>query len=456
MKKITHILGVEVSSEYEDLICYGFDSSIVDEGLPHAVAWPKNAEDVVKIVKYAAQQDLKIIPRGAGTGMAGASIPNREDSIILSFEKMRKIIDIDADNMTATVEPGTVNGRLQRELEHLGFFYPPDPASLNVCTLGGNIATNAGGPRAIKYGVTRDYVLQLEAVLPDGSLVNLGGRTCKRVVGYDLKQILIGAEGTLAVVTKILLKILPQPEDIVTLLVRFSDIEAAGNAVPRIITSRIIPRTLEFLDGSAIKVIEQYKPTGLPSGVEALLLIELDGHSATIQKEAEKVISICRDLGGETSVAADKLAREKLWEARRSISPALYHLKPNKINEDIVVPRDKIPFVLSGLRRLSEESGIIIVSFGHAGDGNIHVNIMADKNIAEEYSRGKALIKKIFELTLSVGGSISGEHGIGLAKLPYIEMEIKEREMKLMKDIKRLIDPQNIMNPGKIFIQDQP
>jgi glycolate oxidase len=358
--------------------------------------------------------------------------------------------------MTATVEPGTVNGRLQRELEHQGFFYPPDPASLNVCTLGGNIATNAGGPRAIKYGVTRDYVLQLEAVLPDGSLVNLGGRTCKRVVGYDLKQLLIGAEGTLAVVTKILLKILPQPEDIVTLLVRFSDIEAAGNAVPRIITSRIIPRTLEFLDGSAIKVIEQYKPTGLPSGVEALLLIELDGHSATIQKEAEKVISICRDLGGETSVAADKLAREKLWEARRSISPALYHLKPNKINEDIVVPRDKIPFVLSGLRRLSEESGIIIVSFGHAGDGNIHVNIMADKNIAEEYSRGKALIKKIFELTLSVGGSISGEHGIGLAKLPYIEMEIKEREMKLMKDIKRLIDPQNIMNPGKIFIQDQP
>jgi len=214
---------------------------------------------VVKIVKYAAQQELKIIPRGAGTGMAGASIPNREDSIILSFEKMRKIIDIDADNMTATVEPGTVNGRLQRELEHQGFFYPPDPASLNVCTLGGNIATNAGGPRAIKYGVTRDYVLQLEAVLPDGSLVNLGGRTCKRVVGYDLKQLLIGAEGTLAVVTKILLKILPQPEDIVTLLVRFSDIEAAGNAVPRIITSRIIPRTLEFLDGSAIKVIEQYK-----------------------------------------------------------------------------------------------------------------------------------------------------------------------------------------------------
>ncbi len=452
MKTASHISGVEISSEYEDLICYGFDASIVDEGLPHAVAWPKNAEDVIKIVHYAAAQDLKIIPRGAGTGMAGATVPNREDSIVLSFEKMRKIIEIDTNNMTAVVEPGTVNGRLQRELEHLGFFYPPDPSSLSVCTIGGNVATNAGGPRAIKYGVTRDYVLELEAVLPDGSLVTLGGRTYKRVVGYELKHLLIGAEGTLAIITKIRLKILPQPEDIVTLLVKFNDMAAAGEAVSKIIISRIIPRTLEFLDSSAIRVIEQYKPTGLPADVEALLLVELDGHTATIQKEAEKVIAICRDLGGETAVAADRLARDKLWDARRSISPALYHLKPNKINEDIVVPRDKIPLVLTKIRQFSEESGIIIVSFGHAGDGNIHVNVMADKNNTEEYSKGLAIIKKIFELTLSVGGSLSGEHGIGLAKLPYINMEIKEREMKLMRDVKRLIDPKNMMNPGKIFL----
>lgn len=451
MKNIAHISGVEISNEYEDLICYGFDASIVDEGLPWAVAWPKNAEDVVKIVKYADEQDLKIIPRGAGTGMAGASVPHLGESIVLSFEKMRKIIDINTGNMTATVEPGTVNGRLQRELEHLGFFYPPDPASLSVCTIGGNVATNAGGPRAVKYGVTRDYVLELEAVLPDGSLVTLGGRTYKRVVGYDLKQLLIGAEGTLSAITKIRLKILPQPEDIITLLVQFRDLGAAGAAVSRIITSKIIPRTMEFLDRSAIQAIEQYRPIGLPSGLEALLLVELDGHPATIQKEAGKVVSVCRDLGGETSVAKDKLAREKLWEARRSISPALYHLKPNKINEDIVVPRDHIPLVLTKLRQLSEESGITIVSFGHAGDGNIHVNVMADKNNEEEYTRGHALIKKIFELTLSVGGSLSGEHGIGLAKLPYIGMEIKEREMRLMKDIKRLIDPKNMMNPGKIF-----
>ncbi|HMK59766.1 MAG TPA: FAD-linked oxidase C-terminal domain-containing protein [Dissulfurispiraceae bacterium] len=451
MVNLSQISGIEISSEHEDLICYGFDSSIVDEGLPLAVAWPKDTGDVVKLVKYAADQNLKIVPRGAGTGMAGAAIPNRADSIIMSFEKMRKILEIDADNMTVLVEPGTVNGRLQRELEHHGLFYPPDPASLNICTIGGNVATNAGGPSAVKYGVTRDYVLELEAVLPDGSVVSLGGRTFKRVVGYDLKQLLIGAEGTLAVVTKIRLRILPRPEDIVTLLVKFNDIEAAGSAVPRIIASRVIPRTIEFLDRSAIQVIEQYKPTGIPTDVEALLLIEIDGHPAAIQKEADKVVSICRDLGGESSVAADSIAREKLWEARRSISPALYHLKPNKINEDIVVPRDKISFILGKLRQYSEESSIKIVSFGHAGDGNIHVNIMADKNNADEYSKGHALVKKIFENTLAAGGSISGEHGIGLAKLPYINMEIKEREMRLMQDIKQLIDPNNLMNPGKIL-----
>jgi glycolate oxidase len=272
------------------------------------------------------------------------------------------------------------------------------------------------------------------------------------VVGYDLKQLFIGSEGTLGFATKIRLRFLPQPEDVITLLIVFSDIERAGSAVSKIINARVIPRTMEFIDRSALDAVEQYKPTGLPTGVEALLLVELDGYPAAIQREAERVIAVCRDLGGETSVADDKLAREKLWEARRSISPALYHLKPNKINEDIVVPRDKIAHVLTQLRTMSRESGITIVSFGHAGDGNIHVNIMADKNNAEEYAKGRELVKKVFELTLSVGGSLSGEHGIGLAKLPYVGMELGEREMQLMRGIKRLVDPRNIMNPGKIFV----
>ena len=287
--------------------------------------------------------------------------------------------------------------------------------------------------------------------MPDGSLVTFGGRTHKRVVGYDLKQLFVGSEGTLGIATKIRLKILPRPEEIVTLLVAFSDVERAGSAVPKIISSRVIPRTMEFMDRSAIDAVEQYTPTGLPTGVEALLLIELDGYPPTIQREADRVISLCHELGGETSVAEDEAAREKLWEARRCISPALYHIRSNKINEDIVVPRDKIAQILAQLRTLSVESGIPIVSFGHAGDGNIHVNIMADKNNGEEYAKGKQLVRKVFELTLSVGGSISGEHGIGLAKLPYIGMELDARELQLMRGIKRLVDPRGIMNPGKIF-----
>ena len=451
MRKSDSLAGIEISNEYEDLICYGFDASIAECGLPWGVAWPKSADEVSRIVTHAAAHGLKIVPRGAGSGMAGASVPHLADSIILSFEKMRKVLEINADNMTVTLEPGVVNSRLQRELERLDLLYPPDPASLSICTLGGNVATNAGGPCAVKYGVTRDYVLELEAVLPDGSIVTLGGKTYKRVVGYDLKQLLIGAEGTLAAITKITMKVLPLPEDVITLLVQFHDLAAAGEAVSKIISAKVIPRTMEFIDGSAIKAVEQYKPTGLPSGTAALLLVELDGHQATIQKEAEKVVQVCRALGGETAVAGDKPSRDKLWEARRAISPALYHLRPFKINEDIVVPRDRIAVALTGLRALSLESNIPIVCFGHAGDGNIHVNIMVDNADKEEYARGRALIKKIFGLALSLGGSLSGEHGIGIAKLPYIGMEIKEREMRLMKDVKRLIDPQNIMNPGKIF-----
>jgi glycolate oxidase len=451
MKNSSLIEGIELSNEYEDLICYGFDSSIVDSGLPWGVAWPRSADEVSRIIRYASENGLRIVPRGAGTGMAGATVPHLPDSIIVSFEKMRRLLDLNASAMTVTVEPGMVNSRLQRKLERHELFYPPDPASLSICTIGGNVSTNAGGPCAVKYGVTRDYVLELEAVLPDGSIIHLGGKSFKRVVGYDLKHLLIGAEGTLATVTKITMKALPIPQEIITLLIRFNDLFAAGDAVSKIIAAKIIPRTMEFIDSSAIKAVEQFKPTGLPSDIDALLLVELDGHPATLQKEAEKIVQVCKALGGETAVAEDKPARDKLWEARRAISPALYHIKPGKINEDIVVPRDRIAATLTGIRELSRESGIPIVCFGHAGDGNIHVNIMIDKKNEEEYSKGYALIRKIFELTLSAGGSLSGEHGIGLAKMPYLDMEIKQREMQLMREIKHVIDPGGIMNPGKIF-----
>jgi len=451
MKTDLALSGIEISTEKEDLICYSYDSSYAEPHIPRAVAWPRKTDDIVRIVKYANEHSLSIIPRGAGTGMAGASVPSGNACIVVSLEKMRKMLDVDTKNMTVVVEPGIINGKLQKELEYLGFFYPPDPASMNTCTIGGNVATNAGGPRAVKYGVTRDYVMGMEAVLCDGTVINVGGKSHKSVVGYDLKDLLIGSEGTLALTTKIRLKMLPLPEDVITLLVMFNDLESSGTAVSKIISSKVIPRTIEFMDRSSLQAIEHYKPTGLPTDTEALLLIELDGYPATIKKEAERVIDICRTLGGDAVLAEDDAAREQLWEARRSISPALYQIKPNKLNQDVVVPRNKIPSLLAGLRNLSEESGLKIVSFGHAGDGNIHVNIMLDLRDAEESAKGLALVKRVFEITINLGGSISGEHGIGIVKAPYIDMEIKERELELMKGIKRLFDPKGIMNPGKIF-----
>jgi glycolate oxidase len=293
--------------------------------------------------------------------------------------------------------------------------------------------------------------MEIEAVLPDGRILTTGVKTPKGVVGYDLTRLLVGAEGTLSVITKIRLKILPLPEEVVTLLVVFNNLESSGHAVSKIIASKIIPRTLEFMDREAIEAVENFKPIGLPQSAEAVLLIELDGYPSTITKEAEKVADICRHLGAEVNMAEDEEARAKLWEARRAVSPALFHISPTKINEDIVVPRNRIPEMLKRLKRLSEESGIKIVNFGHAGDGNIHVNIMVDKNNKEEYTRGAELVKHVFKETLDLGGTISGEHGIGLTKAPYMGMEISETGMSIMKSIKEVFDPKNILNPGKMF-----
>ena len=442
---------IKISTEPEDLICYGFDASGL-EASPSAVVWPTNTEDVVKVMRYAYENSIPVVPRGAGTGMTAGAVPSR-GAIILSFEKMNRILEIESENLNVLCEPGLINGKLQRELKWMNLFYPPDPASMNFCTIGGNVAENAGGPRALKYGVTRDYVMEIEAVLPNGKIITTGVRTTKGVVGYDLTRLLVGSEGTLSVFTKIRLKVLPLPEEVVTLLAIFDNLESSGKAVSKIISTKIIPRTLEFMDREAIIAVENFKPVGLPQDVEAILLIELDGHPAAIAKEAEKIVDICQNLGAEIEMAEDENARDNLWAARRAISPALYHIKPTKINEDIVVPRNMVPEMLKRLRKLSEESGIKIVNFGHAGDGNIHVNIMVDKADKEEYVKGLSLVEQIFKDTLSLGGTISGEHGIGLTKAGYIGMEISNPELEIMEAIKKVFDPKNILNPGKIFPQ---
>ncbi len=450
MKQLIQKLpNIKLSTEPEDLICYGFDAS-GRELTPSAVIWPESTGDVVKVMKYAYENSIPVVPRGAGTGMSGGAVPFK-GAIILSLERMNRLLEIEPGNLNVICEPGLINGKLQRELERMDLFYPPDPASMNFCTIGGNVAENAGGPRAIKYGVTRDYVMELETVLPDGRILNTGVKTPKGVVGYDLTRLFVGSEGTLSVFTKIRLKVLPLPEGMVTLLVMFDNLESSSHAVLKIINSKIIPRTLEFMDRETIKAVENFRPIGLPRNTEAILLIELDGHPLTVTKEAGKVADICEHLGADVNMAEDEEARGKLWEARRSVSPALYHISPTKINEDIVVPRNRIPEMLKRLMRLSEESGIKIVNFGHAGDGNIHVNIMVNKENKEEYEKGQGLVEKIFKETLELGGTISGEHGIGLTKAPYLGMEIPETGISIMKSIKKLFDPNNILNPGKIF-----
>ena len=449
MHKLSELLPGKTSTSPEDILCYGFDASGL-EAPPAAVVWPHDVLDVIKVITYAYANGVPVIPRGAGTGMTGGAVPS-QGAIILSMEKMNRIIEIDEENLTALVEPGVLNGKLQRELQRRKLFYPPDPASMNFCTIGGNVAENAGGARAVKYGVTKDYVMGLEAVLPDGRLIKTGVKTAKGVVGYDLTGLLVGSEGTLAVITKIRLKVLPLPQEVITLMVFFKELEKSGVAVTQIITAGIIPRTLEFLDRETIMAIENYKPIGLPGDIDAMLLIELDGHPSVITRDAEKISDICGHLDGEVTMAENEAAREKLWEARRAVSPALFHISPTKINEDIVVPRNRLPEMLRILRGLSESTGIRIVNFGHAGDGNIHVNLMVDRNNREEYEKARKLVGDIFRATLELGGTISGEHGVGLTKKEYITMEIQPDELELMKKIKAVFDPKNILNPGKIF-----
>ncbi|MEN2994585.1 MAG: FAD-linked oxidase C-terminal domain-containing protein [Thermodesulfovibrio sp.] len=452
MKDLNLIQGIDISDIKEDLICYSYDASYAQGVIPEFVAWPKSSDEVSRIVKWAINKGLKIVPRGAGTGMSGGAVPVNSRSIVISLERMTEVIDINTKNFTTTVQPGVINGELQKELLIYGLFYPPDPASMEYCTIGGNVATNAGGPRAIKYGVTRNYVMQLEIVLPNGSIVSFGGKTSKRVVGYELKELFIGSEGTLGIISKITLRVLPEPEEVITLLISFKDLENAGKFIPKIISSGITPRTLEFLDQTCLQIIEENKELGLNLNIDALLLVELDGELTSIKRQAEKIVDIARKFKGETQIATDYYSRESLWQARRSISPCILKMKDKeKINVDIAVPIDKLANALTKLKELSLSSGIPIVSFGHAGDGNIHVNILVNKEDEEQRKKGFDLLKKIFELTVSLEGAISGEHGIGITKKPYIDIQLSQKSIDLMKAIKRVFDPKEVMNPGKIF-----
>ena len=363
---------------------------------------------------------------------------------------MNKILEIDEQNLIAVVEPGVVTADLQREVEARGLFYPPDPASHKFCTIGGNVAECAGGLRAVKYGVTKDYVLGLEAVLPTGEIIKTGARTAKSVAGYDLTKLIVGSEGTLGVATIIILRLLPLPERVRTIAAFFSDIETAASVVSKIIASHIIPCALEFVDRHALRAVEGYLKENISGGAEAMLLIEVDGTADSTMRESARITEIVTEGGtARIKIAETDAERESLWKARRSISPALYTIKPKKINEDIVVPRSRIPDILRAIEAIARRYDLLIVNFGHAGDGNIHTNIMIDE---ADMPKADSAVKEIFEATLRMGGSITGEHGIGLAKAAYLPMEVGSAALAAMKHIKQALDPNNVLNPGKIFL----
>jgi glycolate oxidase len=450
-KKLESIVGEEYfSRKKEDLLCYAYDAT-ARIYLPDAVLFPRNAQEISAILHLANSDHFFVTPRGSGSGMTGGSLPV-EGGIILAMSRLNRILEIDKDNLIAHAEPGVVTGHFHRAVESLGLFYPPDPSSSDFSTLGGNLAECAGGPRAVKYGVTRDYVLGLEAVLPTGEIIHSGVKTAKGVVGYDLTRLLIGSEGTLGIITSITLKLLPLPEAVSAMTATFDHIETAAETVSEIIRRGIIPRTIEFMDNASIRCVERYLKMNLPVEAGALLLIEVDGKTGEVGMLIEQLRTLCMSQGAkDTKIAGKKEEIAVLWKARKAISPALFQYGPDKINEDIVVPRSKIPDMVKKIEVLKEKTGLTMVSFGHAGDGNIHFNIMLDKKNQDELKKAEAAIDALFEHTLELGGTISGEHGVGITKAPYIAKEIGSVELNLMKKIKKIFDPNGILNPGKIF-----
>nr|WP_244082576.1 FAD-linked oxidase C-terminal domain-containing protein [Desulforhabdus sp. TSK] len=449
------IAGKEnVLTSPEERCCYSYDASKL-KALPDCVVLPGTAEEVAALVKLANRDHFSVFPRGAGSGMVGASIPVG-GGLVISLNRLNRILEVDSDNMTAVVEPGVVTGDFQKRVLQHGLFYPPDPASLPFSTLGGNVAMCAGGPRAVKYGVTRDYVLGLEVVLPTGNLIRTGTRTMKGVVGYDLTRLLVGSEGTLGIFTKIILRLLPAPEGVRTLVAIFPRIDDAARAVCTIIRNRIIPSTLELLDQATLQAVENYLHMGLPIKCEALLLIEVDGRDKLLDDDVGRIETICREAeASETEIAATPSDRERLWQARRAISPALGQIRPGKINEDVTVPRTQIPALIRAIRSLAEKYRLVIVCFGHAGDGNIHTNIMLDRKDRDELSRAEQAVHELFRTVLDLGGTLSGEHGIGITKSPFLQWEVGAEGFEAMWKIKHALDPLNILNPGKMFVSNR-
>lgn len=448
-KALAAIVGPEaLLTDPGDCWPYGYDNSR-RQGLPAAVAFVTRTDQVEALVRLANQQGLPITARGLGTGTTGATVPE-QSGIVIAFERMNRILRIDPANRIAIVEPGVVNETLQRALGEHGFFWPPDPTSAAVCTIGGNLAYNSAGPRAVKYGTPRENTLGLAAVTGSGQSIRAGVLTTKGVVGYDLTRLIIGSEGTLALITEATLKLTPVAEAKQTLRATYRNIHAAADAVASIMAQPITPCALEFMDAAAIEMVREYSDLGVSANTGALLMIEVDGPADCVSAIADAVASAARNHGLiELSVARDREQIAALWRTRKALSPALRHVAPKKINEDVVVPVSKVATFIEALEQLAHEHRIRIVNFGHAGNGNIHVNLLVNPDDTEEMERAAACLESVFDSVVTLGGTLSGEHGVGLEKRDFIDREIDPPALSLMRAIKAQFDPNGILNPGK-------
>jgi glycolate oxidase len=440
-----------VLTEKEDLIPYSFDGTAAMSQMPGGVAFATTTEEVAAILKLANTSKTPIVTRGSGTGLSGGSLPSA-DCLVLCLVKMDRILELDRTNLTILVEPGVTTLAVSDVAAAAGLFYPPDPGSMKISTIGGNVAENSGGLRGLKYGITRNYVMGLEVVLPNGEVCWTGNKCVKDVAGYSLRDLFIGSEGTLGVITKVLLRLIPKPATKKTMVATFAAMDQAAQTVSDIIAAQIIPCTLEFLDRTTIRCVEDFAKVGLPLDCEALLLMETDGHPAPVAEEAAKMEELARKNGAlEVRVAKDDAEAAKLATARRSAFSALARLAPTTILEDATVPRSELAKMIRFVAAVAKKYNLRVGTFGHMGDGNLHPTFLTDERNKEEMHRVEEAFKEIFDEAIRLGGTITGEHGIGVAKKSFLPKFAGDAQMRVMRELRRALDPNGILNPGKMF-----